>query len=372
MAPRKVRLSLRALASLLAAATGALSLMAGCRGRPPAATSPTAQAPTAQAAFVGNAACAGCHPAEYKNQSHSRHMQTLHRMSRQDLGALAPPSGEFGRSGYVIQERGDQFVFARPSQTTAVAPIQYALGSGKTGMTYVSVVGGDKLMEFRFSYFPHPQQWYMTPGQEDLGPDDLAKTHPPADARKCLLCHAVTLPANSPAPDPRFFGVGCESCHGPGSLHVAAMHAGRPQTGMESLAAWPATRLNEMCGQCHGTATEIAAARLPPDSTARYQPYGLMRSRCFLESKKTLSCLTCHDPHTDASTNVETYTAACLTCHSAPTSVDRPSPLWSLAIKTCPVNPKAKCITCHMPPRNVIANSPIPTYMADHYIRIHR
>jgi len=107
------------------------------------------------------------------------------------------------------------------------------------------------------------------------------------------------------------------------------------------------------------------------DETNRFQAFGLMKSQCFLQSKDTLSCITCHNPHTNASTNPKTYEAACLSCHASPTSADRPPRLRAVKIEVCPVNPKENCVSCHMPRRKAIASSQAPIMMPDHFLRVH-
>jgi predicted CXXCH cytochrome family protein len=93
-----------------------------------------------------------------------------------------------------------------------------------------------------------------------------------------------------------------------------------------------------------------------------------MRSRCFLESGDRLSCQTCHDPHSNASTDKKQYEKICLSCHS-PARAATASKGVGLG-KACPVNPHSGCIPCHMPKREVTPDAPIA--MADHFIRIHR
>jgi hypothetical protein len=103
--------------------------------------------------------------------------------------------------------------------------------------------------------------------------------------------------------------------------------------------------------------------------TQRFQPYGLMKSRCFKESHDTLSCLTCHNPHADASADPATYVSACLRCHPSSASASARAS-GSATGKPCPVNPRAGCIRCHMPSREVAPD--LPVRMADHFITVHR
>jgi len=113
---------------------------------------------------------------------------------------------------------------------------------------------------------------------------------------------------------------------------------------------------------------EVDLLKPSPAHTARFQPYGLMKSRCFQASKDTLSCLTCHKPHSNVSSNKETYEKACLSCHDTSGSTSKTQ--GQAAVKACPVNPKSGCISCHMPKRGVLPTSDVDTMMADHHIRI--
>ena len=164
-------------------------------------------------------------------------------------------------------------------------------------------------------------------------------------------------------PEPRFFGVGCESCHGPGGAHAQAMQKKDLSKGvlLTKLTGVGGAALNDACGKCHRTAASVenldAVAKA---STQRFQPYGLSLSACFKKSADKLTCVTCHSPHADASTDTKGYEKTCLSCHTAPQQ------------KACPVNPKEKCVSCHMPTRKVFPGTDFPIAMADHFIRIYR
>ncbi len=357
-------------AFLMLTAAVALLVAAGCARPNIASPLPDAAPPRVPSAFVGSAACAACHPSEYNSHKHTHHAATLVEVTRAALGKLTPPTGPVPRTALVVEEQNGRFAFGMPRQSDAVAPIEYALGSGQAGMTFVSYVGEGKLAEFRASYFPHQKRWYATPGQEDLSLDSLGRIHSREDGRKCLLCHAVTLPSEPMRPDPRFFGVGCESCHGAGSSHIAAVQAGRPtQDAMEHLAGWPASRLNTMCGKCHGTEQDVTEQHLPKDMTNRLQPYGLMQSQCYKLTHDTLSCITCHNPHANVETHPATYEAACLTCHAASNTSRPPQSSAMTQGRVCPMNAARGCIGCHMSARSAIAGTELPMNMADHFIR---
>ncbi len=366
-------LGLRFMVSGLLAASVGLALAAGCSQRVPSAAQARVQQIVRPPDFVGSDACAPCHQNEYNSQHRSHHALTFHRMSRQSLGDLAPPSGPIPHSPLTMKEKNGRFGIGVASQSGNLPPLEYALGSGKTGMTYVTPLGSAAIAEMRMSYFPHQKRWYITPGHEKLPANSMGMVRTGAFARQCVLCHAVTIPADSLEPEERFFGVGCEACHGPGSAHIAAMSAGKYDQGqMAKLETWPASRINTLCGRCHLTEQDVRKKNLQKDATHRFQAYGLAQSRCFKQSKETLSCITCNDPHTNVSTNQKAYEAVCLNCHSGTPSSHRPAPLQSVAIKPCPVSPKEHCIGCHMPSRRLMAASQISVAMADHFIRVVR
>jgi hypothetical protein len=70
----------------------------------------------------------------------------------------------------------------------------------------------------------------------------------------------------------------------------------------------------------------------------RFQPYRLWSSRCFDPDDTRISCLACHDPHTEPSTQPADYDANCQACHGG----------GKAEAKACPVS-KNNCIACHMP-----------------------
>ena len=301
-----------------------------------------------------------CHEAEFQSHSGSRHAQTLRDATLADLGPLAPaPDGKS-----LSVEEGRLVAEAPISAGTGVrrTPLQLALGSGKTGITFMALFDATSA-EIRRSYFPKENAWYVTPGQDDAEPGRNGRIYTAEATRQCLSCHAVALPLESLAPERRFYGVGCESCHGAGAEHISAMQAGKPsrERAMESLKTLGGKAVNALCGRCHRTAEDVAGmGATATRNTVRFQPYGLSRSRCFKASEDKLTCITCHDPHADASTDLKTYERACLTCHSAGSGG-----------KPCPVNPAEKCVGCHMPTRPIFTRSKIPIEMADHFIRIY-
>lgn len=311
------------------------------------------------AVYVGNATCQPCHAAEFESHQKTRHMSTLHDATFAALGPLAPALGAIP-GGLTLVQEGEKLAVTL-AITKKTIPLELVLGSGKTGMTFLALFEAGSAESYQ-SYFPIQKTWHTTPGQQGLAPGGLGRPYDESTTRHCLGCHTSTLPTGALKPEPKFYGVGCESCHGPGSRHVAAKQQGRltDDSRLRQFDAKSGAAVNELCGRCHRTAAELAT--MDPrerDSTQRFQPFGLSLSKCFKESKDKLTCLTCHNPHEDASTDTKHYEAVCLSCHAAPK-------------KGCPVNPKEKCVSCHMPTRPIFPGSPLPNAMADHLIKIRR
>jgi len=318
-------------------------------------TPPTPRADESDIAdYVGNEACRPCHAAEYAQYQASSHAHTLRRMSRAELGDQTPPTGRINGSQYALLEQDDQFYFevnppGMPDKYQ-LWPLDYVFGSGKSGLSFVSMLEGRNVVEMKMSYFPRERVWRVTPGQKLDNPAAAGNLGNLDQSRRCLGCHVIAMSRNTFVPRREFFGVGCESCHGPGRAHIAAVQVHASDLKMARLAQIGARELNTLCGKCHQTEKDVASSPVLAKMTYRFQPYGLMLSRCFRESGNRLSCLTCHSAHADISIGPASYTGACLSCHS-PDSV--PPPNGGKSGKVCPVNAKSDCTTCHMPKRDM-------------------
>ena len=317
---------------------------------------------TVDQGFMGDAACAECHPKEFKVHQLTSHAHTFRSVNASTMGADLPNPGPILDTGLSVFDTGSGRAMGWEDHPTHAAPMHYALGSSRFGFTYLQVVHNQSIVELRRSSAPRYKTWLPTPGQGSVEERALGKNRDEGRARHCIGCHVVALPTSGVIPDPKFFGVGCEACHGPGQKHAAARRSHDKDTYMPKLASLTGTQMNELCGRCHRLAKDI-----PPgaeDMTQRFEPYGLMKSKCFLESGGEISCVTCHDPHQNATADKKRYNAVSLKCHGfaqgfGPVNSNR---------KPCPVNPKDSCVGCHMPQRKLALDGPVT--MAEHYIRI--
>lgn len=367
---RTLNLSRPGAVSLLA--LGVLLLCVGCAlppappPLPPASSAPGHRArttPDAQAAqFVGDSTCARCHPREFNAHSVSNHARTLRPARRDRLPDGFPSAAGFtdraaGVTYTMMEGAGGFTLTARSEKGEQSRPVDLALGSGKRAMTFISLLGPEGLVELRASCFPKRNEWFVTPGQQHPEADPVGKRHDRGRAQHCMGCHATVLPESRVAPEARFMGVGCESCHGAGQAHVAAASAREKDLRLEKLSERGGELINQLCGQCHRTVKDIDVDDgVSAFQTQRFQPYGLSKSACFRKSDDRLTCITCHSPHRNVETRPAVYERTCRSCHSK-------SPEHT----TCPVNPRTGCVGCHMPRRALMPG----ISMADHFIGVY-
>jgi predicted CXXCH cytochrome family protein len=203
----------------------------------------------------------------------------------------------------------------------------------------------------------------LTPGHEGLAPVEPAERFgrllQGEHTQRCIRCHTTTGRITGARLVGLDAGVQCEACHGPGARHVEAARAAASGAASRIRARWNAAEETALCGRCHRLPSDIAPERLRsyPKSLVRFQPVGLLQSRCYQESGGMLKCTTCHDPHRGIETrSAEAQAALCLACHQQEQQT------------RCPVSATADCIRCHMPSVEVM-----PTVMFhDHWIRVHR
>ena len=314
--------------------------------------------------YVGSAACAVCHKEQHTRQVVSRHARALRPIGETALGDRLMERPLRERSGVSFEYRrapGGVEVTAQKGNDTARAVLEWAFGAGAQGMTPVGRAGRI-YFEHRISYYNEPQRAALTLGHPAEGSSSataaLGVVQAPETIYRCFHCHATGVKPGKAEPDLSEMraGVECERCHGPGRAHATA---GREK--ILNPGRFPAAGVVQICAECHRQA-EPGRASLEPERedplAVRFQPVGLMASRCFQESK-ALSCLTCHDPHADARHNDDAfYTVKCLGCHDAG---------QGRAAVECRLRARENCLPCHMR-----RSSPAPYLtFVDHRIRVY-
>jgi hypothetical protein len=218
------------------------------------------------------------------------------------------------------------------------ATIQWLFGAGHLARTLLLKQDG-RWVEHRISQYPPAGRLSLTPGHVPQPSDSFDTAfgivQSDVNAERCFGCHSTT---------PTEPGIHCQRCHGEGIDHPREPTIRR-------------TKAVALCAECHRSPNREYASPQPEiedPASIRFAPVGLTASKCYQGSKGALTCVTCHDPHTDAKPAMA-YDITCKNCHAAEVKAG--------AKQTCPRS--ANCARCHMP-----RSSPIPFLtFTDHRIR---
>ena len=376
------------------AAVGALStllaLAASAPGSEKAPSTPVFLNASLDIPYVGSEACRGCHEEIYVNyrrmamgRSMSPAVEATHAPARGRITVHSEKldryfevfrdEGQLYQSEYALDESGGK-VFEN------VHKLEYAVGSGVNGVTYI-VRRGDHLFEAPLSYYARARKWALSPGYEFV---DVGFNRPVHAA--CLACHAgrpmSVKDREGLYRDPPFeeLAIGCENCHGPGKLHVE-----KRLSKMESAEdidltivhplKMPARIAEGICMNCHqggdarvlqpgknyedfrpGTHLNdtLAIFKLPAErggareSDLLEHQFSMELSACFRESRGELSCFGCHEIHDQPASAAKAgyYREKCFQCHDNESCAQ---PLdWRMRRK-----PANHCAGCHMPRRDI-------------------
>ena len=331
------------------------------------------------APFLGDRACARCHPGQEAEHAGSGHSRTLRRaevrgLVRRKLDGMHIEDPEDPGVTWDLAIRDGTFQFERSDgEGRQPLPVDFAFGSGVHTTSFVTLDATDPTrptsLEHRLTYYAERDALGITPGQkfdervEHWTP--VGKLVSTTDTLKCFGCHTSATSAIDRLridPETLIPNVTCERCHGSGKAHVEAVERGE-ETDLAILnapGAWTAAQQMRLCGYCHRHPDRFLPAAIVVENPelVRHQPVGLMQSPCYLESDGRLSCTTCHDPHAKTSTDESMYVAACLSCH-------RPGPEHPDQ-HACPVSPTEDCLGCHMPRRDAGQGY----LLTDHWIRV--
>jgi Cytochrome c554 and c-prime len=338
--------------------------------------------------YLGDTECRRCH--REIAETYSRHPmgQSLSGIASMAVGGSGPHErgGEFEFKGllYSVECEGNRVIHwetRRDASGQVVAAlqaeVQYVIGSGRQGFSYLTERGGF-LLESPITWYTKDARWGLSPGYETRGSRFDRPITP-----ECLFCHANQVARDSSGAinryEPPIFrghAIGCERCHGPGELHVRVptIDDGQVATIINPTSLEPSLR-DMVCEQCHVIGLRVArtGARLEDfrpglpayqfwsmfvpagdSATNKFasQPEQMRDSRCYRSSQGRLGCISCHDPHVLPHEQEKTayFRERCLECHA-----DRGCRLEA------PVRLERKggddCVGCHMP-RSSSSNNP--------------
>lgn len=292
--------------------------------------------------------CGKCH-AQGRTQPATHMAHALERVEQASILTEHPLlTASYGKYAYRIERKGDQSLYSvTDGAGTLTMPIRWVLGaSSALGQTYILEKDG-KFYESRMSWFRELNALGPTLGRHASHPADLneaaGRLLGQDEMLRCFRCHATNAVSGQQLTlDKMTPGVQCSHCHQATEAHVAALApgSGKPVVppGLADLHDMSAEQASNFCGRCHRTWVEVTMQEDNSINNVRFQPYRLWSSRCYDPDDARISCLACHDPHTEPSAQAADYDGKCQACHGG----------GKKEAKACRVS-KSNCVTCHMP-----------------------
>ena len=356
--------------------------------------------------FVGDAVCFDCHEDQwqgYQEHGMARSYYPLTPENAVEDFAAVPVRHEGSGFYYRVFEEDGQFYQeeyrldgAGGKTHRLVRRMDFVMGSGNAARTYFAEANG-RLYELPLTWYTQTGEWDFSPGYavqnkrfDRLVPD------------RCMACHN-SYPKTVPFVEGKYeavpHGIGCERCHGPGSLHVDERLASpEPNDAIDHTIVNPAhldlERQLDVCQQCHlhTTVSLLREGRDPFDfrPSQRLEDYialfsddaprkvnqisvishadRMKQSACFLATAAqadAMTCVTCHNPHEGFRDKGAAYfNDTCLGCHPA----DGLQAAFGTDAARETHTATADCIACHMP--RVEAEEAPHSSFTDHWIRV--
>jgi len=360
--------------------------------------------------YSGSASCRSCHRSIHDQWAASHHglaevpfdpethglaFEPRHDIRHGDQTSVARTHG--GKHELVTEGQGGEVRPYRPARIIGVSPLWQPVVAAPGGRYQVTALAFD----------PNKNEWFDVYGEENRRPHEWGhwSNRGMTWNSMCATCHTTDFrkryDSHTDSYDSRYveLGVGCESCHGPYSHHIAEMKAtGTPtevDTSGDVTISWPPKafldtlqsdqqapeeqhrgRLDaimDTCGACHARRSEltgriVAGARFVdhfrpvlPDETEVYHADGQVHEEdyeytSFLSSRMYrmgVRCIHCHEPHT-AKVRAP-GNQLCLGCHEK--KIDPVEHSHHVADSA-----GAQCTGCHMP---------LTTFMQRHPRRDH-
>ncbi|HEX5885101.1 MAG TPA: hypothetical protein VFY67_11230, partial [Pyrinomonadaceae bacterium] len=146
------------------------------------------------AGFIGNDQCLSCHEKQRTYLSTAHHLTSQAATATSIAGSFAPGKNILRTSQrelhYRMEARKDGFfqtgILGTPPDTISISErVDFVIGSGRKGQTYLYWGKEDQLFQLPVSYWTEVASWVNSPGYGDRS---LEFSRPVAP--RCLECHA--------------------------------------------------------------------------------------------------------------------------------------------------------------------------------------
>ena len=326
--------------------------------------------------YVGDRACQSCHAGQYKDWLSSDHFKAM------QLANDTTVEGDFNNTSYTadgvtskfFKKSGKYFINTQgPDGNNHDYEIKYTFGYNPL-QQYLIAFSDGRLQVTRQCWDVKKKGWFhQYPGQKIPSHDWL---HWTGNAQNwntmCAACHSTDLQKNYDFNKDTYhttysvMTVSCESCHGPGQIHIDYVNSDIYKKGKKVKNSYlqmtknsnQQTQINT-CAPCHSRRSEVSADKLSSsqflddyipqiptnefyyaDGQAKDEDYVYTS---FLESKmynRGVMCSNCHNPHSGKV--LYTGNQLCLQCHAK--TYDDISHTFHQAGTI-----GAECKSCHMP-----------------------
>jgi tetratricopeptide (TPR) repeat protein len=364
--------------------------------------------PSPDAVYVGTDVCAGCHREEADRWVGSHHQLAMQAAEASTvLGDFDDAEFRYGDVTARFFRRNDEFWISADGPDGERAEYQVIWTFGVEPLQqYLVEIGDGRVQAFSAAWDTRSaaaggQRWFHLYPAETIDYQD--PLHWTGTYQRwntmCADCHSTDLVKGYDRQADRFatqfagINVGCEACHGPGSVH-AADPAIRPRALPSMTRAWLfeadrsiATRdpvsasgaEADVCAQCHSRRAQLTDNYRPGDPLLdAYRPAMLQPELyhadgqildevyvygSFLQSAMAAAGVTCSDCHEPHSLNLRAEgNALCGQCHLAST-YDQPSHHQHETDTQA-----ARCTSCHMRTETYMVVDP----RRDHSFRVPR
>ncbi len=348
------------------------------------------------ALYVGSDACKSCHQAAYDKWRGSNHALAM-APAREDtvLGDFNDATfTEKGKTTRFSRKDGKYLVHTEgPDGTPGDFEVAYTFGWFPLQQYLIPFPGG-RLQALTIAWDVQKKRWYSLYPDQVIPPTDWLHWTRPAQNWNvmCSECHSTGVRKRYDPEHDTYqttwseVSVGCEACHGPGSLHVEwAKAPPMARLPAENVALPVKTSgltgrdLVNLCGpSCHARRSGLRDQDRPggepldvvlpvllapglfyPDGQILEEDY---EYHSFLQSKMYatgVKCSDCHDVH--SAKRHKDGNDLCVRCHRADTYDTDTHHFHKKVVKGRP-SEGASCVACHMPGRN---------YMGVHFRRDH-
>lgn len=321
--------------------------------------------------YVGAEKCRQCHRDIYDTYVMSNHFYASSPATKKSIaGSFNPGNNTFNFSSLlkiVMEERDSglyQVAYQGAKQTEAHRfDVTFGRRHAQTFLSW----NKNEPYELPISYYTSIKGWATSPG---YSPHDIDFSR--FISTDCFECHSsfikTELNGFSQELDKNslVYGIDCERCHGPAINHVN-YHEAYPDVKKAKyiVSNNSLTRQQKLdrCSVCHSgndktkvisrfefKPGDTLAKFLYPDeskNSSAFDVHGnqyqlLSQSACFLGSK-TLDCSSCHNPHSNSSSNLKEFSKKCISCHQNPNheTLNKQQKIINKITDNC--------IDCHMP-----------------------